>query len=109
MNETLPVSLDKSAERKLIICWNDGRQQAIPFRVLRDACQCATCMDEKTKAVEKPAGMLNVISAAEAAPIDITLMQPVGNYAYNIHFSDGHTTGIFTFERLRALTSEPSN
>jgi len=109
MNQTLPVSLDKSAERELIICWNDGRQQAIPFRLLRDACQCATCMDAKTKPVEKkPAGMLNVISAAEAAPIEITLMQPVGNYAYNIHFSDGHTTGIFTFETLWALTNDRS-
>jgi DUF971 family protein len=30
-------------------------------------------------------------------------MEPVGNYAYSIHFSDGHDTGIFTFEFLRQL------
>lgn len=107
MTETLPVSLDKSADRKLVICWSDGQQQAIPFRMLRDACQCATCMDQKTKEVvkeDRPPGSLRVLSAAEATPLDIVLMQPVGNYAYNIHFSDGHTTGIFTFETLRSLS-----
>jgi DUF971 family protein len=30
-------------------------------------------------------------------------MEPVGNYAYSIRFSDGHDTGIYTFELLQAL------
>ena len=30
-------------------------------------------------------------------------MQPVGSYAYTIQFSDGHDTGIYTFERLLEL------
>jgi DUF971 family protein len=30
-------------------------------------------------------------------------MKPVGNYAYTIAFSDGHDTGIYTFELLREL------
>ena len=33
-------------------------------------------------------------------------MKPVGNYAYSIAFSDGHDTGIFTFEFLRELGTE---
>jgi len=33
-------------------------------------------------------------------------MKPVGNYAYTISFSDGHDTGIFTFELLRELGTE---
>jgi DUF971 family protein len=33
-------------------------------------------------------------------------MQPVGHYAYSIVFSDGHSTGIYTFELLRMLGSE---
>jgi len=30
-------------------------------------------------------------------------MKPVGNYAYGIEFSDGHNTGIYSFETLRSL------
>ena len=30
-------------------------------------------------------------------------MQPMGNYAYSIAFSDGHDTGIFAFDLLRQL------
>ena len=44
-----------------------------------------------------------VLSAEEARPLGIDGMQPVGNYAYTIHFSDGHDTGIFTFSLLRQL------
>ena len=32
-----------------------------------------------------------------------TAMQPVGNYAYSIHFSDGHNSGIYTLDYLRHL------
>jgi DUF971 family protein len=33
-------------------------------------------------------------------------MRPVGNYAYNIAFSDGHDSGIFTFDHLFQLGEE---
>jgi DUF971 family protein len=33
-------------------------------------------------------------------------MKPIGNYAYGIEFSDGHDTGIYTFEYLRELGEE---
>ena len=46
---------------------------------------------------------LPVLSMAEAQPLRIEGMRPVGNYAYNIAFSDGHDSGIFTFEYLREL------
>jgi DUF971 family protein len=36
-------------------------------------------------------------------PLAITGMQPVGQYAYKIVFSDGHDSGIYTLEYLREL------
>ena len=30
-------------------------------------------------------------------------MKPVGNYAYSLTFSDGHDTGIYTYDLLREL------
>jgi DUF971 family protein len=49
---------------------------------------------------------LPIISAAEAQPLRITGMKPVGNYAYSIDFSDGHNTGIYTLESLREMGEE---
>ena len=44
-----------------------------------------------------------MLSDAEAQPLRILGMQPVGNYAYSIDFSDGHDTGIYSFELLREV------
>lgn len=105
MSDLAPVRLQKTDSRELLIEWNDGLTQLIPFRSLRNGCQCATCMDKRMQdQKDKNKGTLPVLSAAEAKPLDIEKMHPVGNYAYNIQFSDGHNTGIFTFELLRLLS-----
>jgi DUF971 family protein len=46
---------------------------------------------------------LTVLSPAEARPLRPVGMKPVGNYAYGIAFSDGHSSGIYSLELLRAL------
>jgi DUF971 family protein len=38
--------------------------------------------------------------------VAITHIEPVGNYAVRLHFSDGHSTGIFTWTYLSALGLE---
>ena len=103
MSDIVPVHLEKTAERELVIESSDGLKQTIPFRKLRKGCQCATCGEERKKQEKPKPGVLPILSAAEARPLDIEKMAPVGNYAYNISFSDGHSTGIFTFDYLRTL------
>jgi DUF971 family protein len=100
-----PVLLKKTDDRKLVIQWDDGTVQKIPFRMLRDACLCAVCNAKREQELKnpQPKGTLQVLSAAELTPLDILKMHPVGNYAYNIHFSDGHSSGIYTFEMLRTI------
>ncbi len=100
-----PTNLEKSDDRCLLITWSDDVRQKIPFRKLRESCRCAHCMDERMKGAKPaaPAGSLPVLSAAEAMPLDILQMNPVGNYAYHIRFSDGHNSGIFPFELLRSI------
>ena len=52
----------------------------------------------------KPTSMaLPVLSAAEARPIEIEWMAPAGNYGYKVAFSDGHSSGIYSFELLRSI------
>jgi DUF971 family protein len=97
-----PTKLELSGGNRLRIAWSDGQVREYTFRELRDNCPCATCR-EKRKAPPPPPTQLPIISPIEAQPLRITGMQPVGNYAYSIEFSDGHSTGIYTLESLREL------
>ena len=102
-----PVDLKKTDNRELVITWDDGLVATIPFRVLRDRCQCAGCNEKRVNPPpEKPSNVLPILSAAEARPLLIDKMHPVGNYAYNVHFSDGHSAGIYTFEMLRNISQQ---
>jgi DUF971 family protein len=101
--ELLPTGLKLTETRSLEIAWSDGQTLNYPFGVLRNACPCATCREKKRGEANKPKGLLQVLSAAETVPLAVTHMHPVGNYAYNIHFSDGHSSGLFTMELLREI------
>lgn len=102
MATAFPTQLERAVGGKLLIQWSDGARREYTVRELREACPCATCR-EKRDAPPQPAGLLPVLSAAEARPLELLGMKPVGNYAYAIEFSDGHDTGIYTFELLGRL------
>lgn len=88
----------------LVIGWSDGTATKHRPVDLRNACPCATCREKKRGDEEpKPKGLLPVLSLAETQPLAVKKMRPVGNYAYNIQFSDGHDSGIFTFDLIRSL------
>ncbi len=98
-----PTGLRLTENRSLEITWSDGAILNYPFGLLRQACPCATCREKKRAEEAKPKGLLQVLSAAETVPLAVTHMRPVGNYAYNINFSDGHSSGLFTMELLREI------
>jgi len=96
-----PVSLKNSGEA-LVIEWSDGAHHTLPWSLLRKHCPCATCRDKRSQPPPPPTQLL-VMDISEARPITALGMKPVGNYAYGIDFSDGHNTGIYSFETLRSL------
>ncbi len=102
MTNVYPTDLKIVEENKLLIEWSDGKRRRYSFRQLRDHCPCATCR-EKRSGEQQASTLLPVLSAAEAQPLRIEGMKPVGTYAYTIAFSDGHDTGIYSFELLREL------
>ncbi len=104
--QAYPTKLERPDEQHLLIHWSDGQRRRYSVRELRDACPCATCREKRS--AETTPDLLPVLSPAEAQPLRVEGMKPVGNYAYSIAFSDGHDTGIFTFPALRAL-GEPEN
>lgn len=83
------------------IAWSDGARSSYGTRLLRDACPCATCREKRAEPVAS--NPLLVLAPADIAPLAIVGMKPVGQYAYSIEFSDGHSSGIYTLEYLREL------
>lgn len=99
-----PVRLDRDRQsRCLVIEWSDDLRQKIAWRTLRDRCPCAACRTPPEESGTGTPGGLNILTSAETLPLEIVSMKPVGNYAYHIEFSDGHHTGIYTFDLLRSL------
>jgi len=97
-----PTAITRDPSGAILIQWDDATETRWSVFQLRKACPCATCREKKRATVEAPPKptMLPVISAAEARPLRIESMRPVGNYAYSITFSDGHNTGLFTLPML---------
>ena len=104
---SVPTDLALTAPNRLRIEWSDGTAREYSVQELRDGCPCATCREKRSHPA--PPTLLPVLSAAEAQPLAIRAMKPVGNYAYAIAFSDGHDTGIYTIDYLRELGREVTN
>ena len=96
-----PADLKQVDSKHLGITWSDGHQSVYNVKALREACYCAVCKDEFTGENRIPPGSI----PEGVYPAEI---QPVGRYGLTIHWSDGHDTGIYPFDRLRGLCPCPS-
>jgi DUF971 family protein len=86
----------------LLITWKDGYESTYPFDDLRRDCPCASCDDARSK---RPAGGgLTVLFGLvlKRGETQVTDYHAVGWYALNFTWSDGHDTGIYTYDYLRA-------
>lgn len=94
------LELRQLGPSKLGIIWNDKHQSLYSVRNLRMECRCANCVDEWTR--EK-------LLKEEAVPADVrpVNIESVGRYALKFDWSDGHNTGIYSFDALRKLCECP--
>lgn len=104
----VPVEIQRDQEDGIVIRWSDGLVVRRTASQLRKACPCATCREKKRgesklKQGESSFRALPILSKAEAQPLRVLSMQPVGAYAYQIAFSDGHSSGIYPFSLLRKI------
>ena len=98
-----PTALALQPDGQLRIDWSDDTVRVYRPRDLRDASPDALTREKHSAQAKKPSNELTVLSPAELQPITIKGMNPVGHYAYQIVFSDGHDSGLFTFEYLYEL------
>jgi DUF971 family protein len=84
------------------ITWSDGHASRYTFLYLRDHCPCATCNDEREKKAQEKPGAANPLPMFKPR-VTAKSATSVGNYAIQIQFSDGHSTGIYSFDALREM------
>jgi len=95
-SRTTAIGFRQRDARTLSVLWEDGHRNDFDVRDLRLACHCALCLEEMSG---RP-----LLDPKSVRP-DVTprTINSVGNYAITIHWNDGHSTGIYSFEHLRAL------
>ena len=86
---------------KLRIVWEDGEFSEYEPRFLRMRCPCAGCVDEMT-------GVRTLTEEMVPEGVHPEAIHYVGRYALQFVWSDGHSTGIYPFELLRALWDQES-
>jgi DUF971 family protein len=103
------VKVHVSSGAGVDITWADGHRSHYDFPYLRDWCPCATCNEERRK---KDEAKHAAASAGISPGMELPIFKPkarahsaraVGNYALQIEFTDGHSTGIFSFTYLREI------
>jgi ATP-binding protein involved in chromosome partitioning len=96
LNAQEPKSFALASPQSLMIEWPDGHASIYRPYTMRVNCGCANCVDENTgRPTLDP----------KRVPLDIAFqnVQAVGRYALTASFSDGHSTGIYPFKKLRAI------
>jgi len=96
---TTPTAIRQDGPNQLVIEWLDGHRSLYEVRALRLACGCAACVDEWT-------GENRLDPNSVPEDVHPLRIESVGRYAIQIDWSDGHSTGIYSFRQLRALDTE---
>lgn len=90
--------------QELAIKWDDGSESFIRLERLRRACPCAGCKGE----VDVMGNLYkNPDRPLLPTAFQLVRIAPVGGYAIQPMWADGHSTGIFSFDYLRRLGEAP--
>ncbi len=95
-----PTLVKRVSPTRTDVTWNDGHFSSYPSWYLRANCPCANCVEEFT-------GIRRIQKDSIPRTLERVSVEPVGNYALHFSWSDGHSTGIYTFEYLRELCPCP--
>lgn len=93
----VPRKITLAADRRrLLLDWGDGREDSASAAALRDASRSSGSVRARVDGWAVPA----------AADLTIVDVRPVGHYAVNLVFSDGHDRGIYPWPYLRDIARQ---
>lgn len=90
----------------LEIDWADGHKSAWNFAWLREACPCATCIEQRSLEGRKPGqpkAKPTAVLPMYTPPPKPASAHAVGRYAIQFNWLDGHSGGIYSWEYLRRM------
>lgn len=90
---------------ELALSFEDGTEWYLQLPMLRRACPCAACQGE-------PDALGRVVRPTveyQSNSFELSKFEPVGGYALQLHWADGHATGIYSFDYLKRLTEIGEN
>jgi DUF971 family protein len=101
---TDPEHIAISKSRGINIDWKDAHHSTYELVYLRDHCPCAGCTgahgtEPRPKTGVQPGNPFQMYTRK----LKMDEVEPVGNYAIRIKWSDGHATGIYSYEHLRKI------
>lgn len=91
----IPAKIGPPSQSSIAIEWNDGKKSVWDPKNLRALCPCAACVDEFT-------GKRMLDPAKISFGIRALALNPIGRYALQIVWSDGHDTGLYAYDTLRS-------
>lgn len=97
-----PKNLDLQKDKGLTVTWDGGTSTFYPIAYLRKWSPSAEARVLREEMAKNRLTVLPV-SASSKEPLTAAGAELVGNYAIRITFSDGHDTGIFSWEYLREI------
>lgn len=89
---------------ELAIAWSDGKENFFTFEQLRRASPSAENQGERDILGVQHGGIQGVVSFEG---VRVLRWDWIGNYALRFEFSDGHRTGLYSYDYLRSLGQEP--
>lgn len=102
-----PEHIAISKSRGIQINWRDGHHSEYKLKYLRDNCPCASCTGAHgTPPAAERAASPDPFQLYTPA-LKIQDLEPVGNYAIRLKWSDGHSTGIYSYEHFRRICPCP--
>lgn len=107
MNDPEHIAISKSKGIK--IDWKDGHRSDYGITYLRDKCPCATCTGAHGTPPREPEASQPANNPFQMFKPTLRMLgvEPVGNYAIRINWSDGHNSGIYTWDHFRKVCPCP--
>lgn len=94
----VPRKIGRSNQNMLEVEWDDNHKSIHHLYVVRKFCPCAACQKE----YDSTGGNV-LLPVLKPGQNELREIRPVGNYALQFIWGDGHNTGIYTYEYLRRL------
>jgi DUF971 family protein len=96
-----PASVDISKSAGITVEWKDGHHSEYQLQYLRDRCPCANCGSRGHGQQAQPT-IPGALPMFKPRP-KIQDVEPIGHYALRLYWSDGHSTGIYSYDYLRSI------